>query len=407
MDLGDIFFSSSVSILLPLATLTFMKPIFRLTSIFKILEFGLYFADVVSDIQLAIFFYLNCHYLYCLFSSLTLLTSYVTTVIFLFRRKLCPDWKSAVIYPYFHFKQLFRGVCNWEKPEEMARNRVFSHQITFIEATSESTLQLFFSVLVIRQFGVCQTIQIASPLLSIISLYLNFVKRHILTLHEEEPQLFSRNFGYSLVYWLIPTISVLGLFVFYCFETYTLFWPLLIIVFYLHPITHVRDLCCQSKNSSSMSNNCCTIGILFCWSHLLRKTKKYSVIYIFSFVIMIVVILLYFLQVTPITSDQENASTIIYFNFEDVVKVESDVNICNITESNHRQSCKNFYVNYLHGEGYLFLWILGILPSIQCFIMEVLPSPVKSIFKPISYDCFIRGPKLVMDWLAGVCFMNR
>ena len=210
MDLGDIFFSSSVSILLPLATLTFMKPIFRLTSIFKILEFGLYFADVVSDIQLAIFFYLNCHYLYCLFSSLTLLTSYVTTVIFLFRRKLCPDWKSAVIYPYFHFKQLFRGVCNWEKPEEMARNRVFSHQITFIEATSESTLQLFFSVLVIRQFGVCQTIQIASPLLSIISLYLNFAKRHILTLHEEEPQLFSRNFGYSLVYWLIPTISVLG-----------------------------------------------------------------------------------------------------------------------------------------------------------------------------------------------------
>ena len=243
MDLGDIFINSSVSILLPLATLTFMKPIFRLRSIFKILEFGLYFADVVSDIQLAIFFYLNCHYIYCMASIATLWTSYVTTAIFLVRRKLCPGWKSAVVYPYFHFKQLFRGVCDWEKPEEMARNLVFTHQITFIEATSESTLQLFLSCLSYRQFGIQKTIQIVSPLLSIISLYLNFAKRHTFILHNSEPQLFSRNFGYSLLYWLIPTISVLGLFVFYCFETYTLFWPLLIMIFYLHPITHVRDLC--------------------------------------------------------------------------------------------------------------------------------------------------------------------
>ena len=170
-------------------------------------------------------------------------------------------------------------------------------------------------------------------------------------------------------------------------------------VFYLHPISHVRDLCPDCNCQFKMSK-CCNIGsILFCWSHLLRKTKNYSVIYIFSFLIMIVVILLYFLQVTPILSG-ENAS--IYLDFEDVVKVESDVNICE--ESNHRISCENFYVNYLHGEGYLFLWMLGILPFIQCFIIEVLPSPVKSMFQSISYDSFIKGPKLVMDQLTDFGF---
>ena len=115
---------------------------------------------------------------------------------------------------------------------------------------------------------------------------------------------------------------------------------------------------------------------------------------------MIVVTLLYFLQVTPITSEEENASTNI--TFQDWVKVESEVNICE--ESNHRKNCENFYINYLHGEGYLFLWILGIFPFIQCFIIEVLPSPVKAMFQSISYDSFIRGPKLVMDRLTDFGF---
>ena len=69
------------------------------------------------------------------------------------------------------FNSIWRGE---ERPEKSVKEKIYSHHIIFIEATSESVLQLALSCLIIREFGISpdtweKVIQLSSLLTSLIS----------------------------------------------------------------------------------------------------------------------------------------------------------------------------------------------------------------------------------------------
>ena len=172
--ISDIYPSSSATILLLKAVWSLVT----LDSLFKSFEFGLYFADYTSDILLAVDLNSNCHFKYMYASITIMISSYLTTVTYLIRRKLASGWINAAMYPYFHLRNLVRNITGNENPNEEVFNSVYGHHIKFIESTSESAMQLFLSCLVLREFGIESKIRILSPILSIISLYVSFAKRH-------------------------------------------------------------------------------------------------------------------------------------------------------------------------------------------------------------------------------------
>ena len=68
---------------------------------FKLLDTGIYIADVLSDFANAILYYQNCHFNYFYFSIGTLILSYITTVIYLtFIVHHKEKWYRALFYPY-------------------------------------------------------------------------------------------------------------------------------------------------------------------------------------------------------------------------------------------------------------------------------------------------------------------
>ena len=68
---------------------------------FKLLDTGIYIADVLSDFANAILYYKNCHFNYFYFSIGTLILSYITTVIYLtFIVHHKEKWYRALFYPY-------------------------------------------------------------------------------------------------------------------------------------------------------------------------------------------------------------------------------------------------------------------------------------------------------------------
>ena len=62
-------------------------------------------------------------------------------------------------------------------PEETQENKIFAHQVSLCEATTESVLQLSFSCLIMREFGISsdvftQQVQIMSLAFSILTIAL-------------------------------------------------------------------------------------------------------------------------------------------------------------------------------------------------------------------------------------------
>ena len=102
----------------------------------------------------------NCHTQYGYISLIIMITSYITTVLYLiFNGNQKP--LIAVCFPVYHIAYIFDQIRNnniaildgEELPEEPNATKTFAYQIVFLETTSESVLQLCLSCLVIRQFG--------------------------------------------------------------------------------------------------------------------------------------------------------------------------------------------------------------------------------------------------------------
>ena len=87
-----------------------------ISAFFKLLDFCLYFFDIVSDILLTKLFYENCHYNYFAFSISCLVVSYLTTVIFLIwvvhEKEKCVN---AIFYPFIApiivMKKVFKTIA--------------------------------------------------------------------------------------------------------------------------------------------------------------------------------------------------------------------------------------------------------------------------------------------------------
>ena len=88
-----------------------MHPIF--SAILKLLDFCLYFFDIVSDVLTTKLYYDNCHYYYLAFSISILASSYITTVIFLIwvvHEK--EKWYKALAYPFITTFIVFKKILN-------------------------------------------------------------------------------------------------------------------------------------------------------------------------------------------------------------------------------------------------------------------------------------------------------
>ena len=121
---------------------------------------GLYYYDIYTDFYLMQTLFNNCHDHYAYISLVIIITSYITTVLFLiFKGNQKPI--IALCFPIYHIAYIFDqirtdniAIINGDElPEESNMTKTFAYQIVFLETMSESVLQLCLSCLVIRQFG--------------------------------------------------------------------------------------------------------------------------------------------------------------------------------------------------------------------------------------------------------------
>ena len=121
---------------------------------------GLYYYDIYTDFYLMQTLFNNCHTQYGYISLIIMITSYITTVLFLIsKRHQHPI--VALCFPIYHIAYIFDqirtnniAIINGDElPEEPNMTKTFAYQIVFLETMSESVLQLCLSCLVIRQFG--------------------------------------------------------------------------------------------------------------------------------------------------------------------------------------------------------------------------------------------------------------
>ena len=73
---------------------------------------------------------------------------------------------------------------NTDVPEENIKNLAFAHQISFSEATTESVIQLSFSIIIIREFGIpsdwfSRSIHISSLMVSILTIAFEMAKVYL------------------------------------------------------------------------------------------------------------------------------------------------------------------------------------------------------------------------------------
>ena len=142
-----------------------------------ILTSGLYYLDLFTDLLNTILQFKNCHIIFGTLSVLILVTSYFTTVIYI-KFRLNKPINFALWYPYSHAGNKIKKIQQiWQGkilPETFKDEDIYAHHITFIEATSESILQLALSCLIIREYGISKnfwerSITISSFVTSLIS----------------------------------------------------------------------------------------------------------------------------------------------------------------------------------------------------------------------------------------------
>ena len=149
----------------------------------------LYYLDLSSDVYIMITLYGNCHFKYFGLSVAILITSYFTTVLYL-RFNLNETWRRAVSYHGIHVKYYLLQICRdynaiWRKgeelPEALEKEMNFAHNISFLEATSESIPQLCLQIVVLREFGISTdaregVFQVTGLVTSLVSFCLLFAK---------------------------------------------------------------------------------------------------------------------------------------------------------------------------------------------------------------------------------------
>ena len=153
-----------------------------------IFAYVLYYYDVLSDFINTITLFKNCQPLFASISLMIIFTSYLTTVIYL-KYVMKETLISSLCYPLRHGRNIFNMVkqnCfaiykNKELPKESEDEKKFSHHIVFMEAISESVLQVCMSCMIIRQFGISTNVfesfmQLSGLITSLVSICLAFSK---------------------------------------------------------------------------------------------------------------------------------------------------------------------------------------------------------------------------------------
>ena len=149
----------------------------------------LYYGDILSDLINMITLYQNCHYKYFGLSLTILVVSYLTTVLYL-RFNLNETWRRAVCYHGIHVKYYLLQIHRdynviWRKgqelPEELDKEKCFAHNISFLEATSESIPQFCLQIVILREFGISTDVregffQVTSLVTSLVSFCILFAK---------------------------------------------------------------------------------------------------------------------------------------------------------------------------------------------------------------------------------------
>ena len=162
--------------------------LFAITLVGPVYKYGLYYVDISSDFFSMVNLFLNCHYKYGVISLTIMGTSYLTTVVYL-KLRMKEDLYSALKYPIKHSKHMIQqiksnciAIHNGEdQTYESREDKIYSHIISYIEATSESILQLALSCLVIREFGISpdpweKCVQYVGLITSLISVSLAFAQ---------------------------------------------------------------------------------------------------------------------------------------------------------------------------------------------------------------------------------------
>ena len=158
------------------------------TLFIPLLIYCLYYYDLLTDFVNTITLFQNCHKYLGLASMSIMLSSYTTTVLYLIFQ-MEEKISVAIFYPFQHSKNLMKimkrrllAIIRGEEiPQDIHEERVFMHNISFIEATSESVLQLCLTCLTLREFGTStdnfeKFIQISGLLTSLLSIVLAFGK---------------------------------------------------------------------------------------------------------------------------------------------------------------------------------------------------------------------------------------
>ena len=125
-----------------------------------LLTYGLYNLDLLTDLFNTITLLQNCHPKYAILSICIMLSSYITTVLYL-KFQMEHKMSVALFYPFQHSKNLlkiirskFLAVIRSEiVPKETEEEELYMENIAFIEANSESVLQLCLSCVILREFG--------------------------------------------------------------------------------------------------------------------------------------------------------------------------------------------------------------------------------------------------------------
>ena len=153
-----------------------------------IFAYVLYYYDILSDFINTITLFNNCQPLFASISLMIIFTSYLTTVLYL-KYMVKETLYSSLSYPLRHGRNIFNIVkqnCfaiykNKDLPKESEADKSFSHHIVFIEATSESVLQVCMSCIILRQFGISTKpfesfMQLSGLITSLVSICLAFSK---------------------------------------------------------------------------------------------------------------------------------------------------------------------------------------------------------------------------------------
>ena len=159
--------------------------------IIPLLTYCVYYYDILTDLLNAITLFQNCHKYLGMTSISIIFSSYITTLLYL-KFQMEEKITVALLYPFHYSKNLLKIIkCKLlaitkgeEVPEESHKEKVFMENISFIEATSESVLQLCLNCLTLREFGTSadlfeKFIQLSGLSTSLLSIVLAFAKVRI------------------------------------------------------------------------------------------------------------------------------------------------------------------------------------------------------------------------------------